>query len=295
MKFSEHTRGRWPEIISAILGPEYANTKKHQACPKGFGKDGYRFSDKAKNGNYFCHCSKGEKDGVELIQCVKGWDFKTTAEEIEKVIGECPRDEQPKQESWAKRLRREVIKTKRSAYLESRGLSIAPVLDWHKALPYFDENGEKIGTYQAMLAPVMRDGRFLTYHVTYLEGGSKASVPTPRKLLPGATSGGSVPLYPAAKTLGIAEGIETAIAAKTLHGVPTWAALNTALLQNWKPPQGVEEVWIFADHDTNLAGHAAAYQLAHKLICQKFTVHLRFPEEPDTDWNDVLLQQRKTA
>lgn len=296
-KLREKAKGRWPEIITALLGGEYADTRKHQPCPKGDGKDRYRFSDINGGGQYFCACSDGGEDGFALLQCVNGWDFKRAAEAVEFVIGETG-DREEKPETWASKLRRETVKTKRSAYLSRRGLTVAPGLDWHKALAYFDADGAKAGEYPAMLAPVTRGGKFLTYHATYLHAGGKAPVEKPRKILPanGSLRGGGVALYPPEDgCIGVAEGIETAIAAKILSGTPTHAALNTALLKSWEPPPGVERVTIFGDNDSNYAGQAAAYALAHRLKGQDYEVGVRLPDTPDHDFNDMLIEIKEAA
>jgi len=211
---------------------------------------------------------------------------------VEQVIGERPREAlQPRSETYAERLYREAHKTPRSAYLEGRGLVVAPGLDWHPAVDYRDD-GKLVGKYPAMLAPVTRDGRFLTYHITYIDRGQKARVPSPRKILPasGSLKGAAVELFPAGPTLGIAEGIETAIAAHLLFDVPVWSALNTSLLKSWRPPEGVQRVLIFPDHDLNHAGQAAGHALAHRLHGQ-FDVELHLPPMPG-DFNDVLLQRK---
>jgi putative DNA primase/helicase len=287
----QHAKGRWGEIISEILGEQFANTRKHQSCPCGEGTDRFRFSDKSGTGNYFCACSNGEKDGFDLLQCAMGWSFAEAAAAVEAVIGkpEGPIEEKPA--TWAQTLRGKTEKTTRSAYLANRGLEVAPGLEWLRAMPYV-EDGKRTGEYPAMLAPIYRDGKFLTYHVTYLDQGQKASVPTPRKILPGPPlSGGACPLYrPEGDVLGIAEGIETAIAAKMLFGIPVWAALNTSLMTGWTPPKHVREVWIFGDHDAHLAGHAAAYALAHRLLLKGLKAEIRIPEYPGMDWNDVKLE-----
>src|SRR5690606_3001945 len=118
--------------------------------------------------------------------------------------------------------------SKRSAYLASRGLEVPPGLLFARQVPYYDGTTQ-IGTYDAMLAPITRDGRWATLHCTYLHRGRKAPVEHPRKILPGRSSpiGGGVELYPAAEEMGVAEGIETAIAASMMFGVPVHAALNT--------------------------------------------------------------------
>jgi len=101
--------------------------------------------------------------------------------------------------------------------------------------------------------------------------------------------GGAIELYPAGEILGVAEGIETAIAAHMLSGLPVWSVVNTALMGQFKPPQGVKHVYIFADNDKNFAGQAAAYKLAHSLS-GKVGVEVMMPQIPGTDYNDLLKE-----
>lgn len=291
MSLREKAKGQWPRIIEELLGGDYANGRKHHACPGTCdGKKRFRFSDKTGTGNFFCHCSEGEKDGFELLMCAKGITFAEAARAVEGVIGKATDPVEPKKQTRAERIRGETISTRRSAYLESRGLEIAPGLEWHRSLDYFDGDGKKIGTYPAMLAPVYRGQSWLTYHATWLLDGAKAPVDPARKLLSGPpAAGGACPLYPVGPVLGIAEGVETAIAAKMLHGIPVWAALNTSLLAAFEPPPVVKELVIYADNDENYAGHAAAYRLAHRMRLRGIGVEIEMPDRVGTDWNDVLL------
>ena len=91
-------------------------------------------------------------------------------------------------------------------------------------------------------------------------------------------------------TLGLAEGLETALSACQLHQVPTWAALNSALLAKFEPPEGVCKLLVFADRD--VAGLEAAGKLLERLQ-GRITVELRAPPAPHKDWNDVLCAQRR--
>lgn len=300
----EHAQGRWPEIISALVGERYADTRKHLPCPAtGEGTDRFRFSDRNGTGNYFCACSNGEKDGIELIRCVYGCDYRRAIELVESVIGPSPkpgaeqrqeREQKRQQATFAQRLWQRAERSNRSRYLAGRGLEVAPGLRFVRRLDYRDEDGNVTGSYPAMIAPVVRDRELLTVHVTYLNGDRKAPVEQARKIMPASQplQGAGVPLYRAGRTVGVAEGVETAVAATMLSGVPTHAALNTALMAQWQPPEGVEFVVIYADNDRNFAGHAAAYQLAHRLSCKGYTVDVHFPREPG-DWNDVLLAEQK--
>lgn len=303
MKIRDHARGNWPKIIGQILGEEYTNTRKHLGCPStgdcGKGTPRFRFSDRHGTGNFFCHCSEGKADGFQLLQCARGYDFHSACRDVESVIGPCPKDgekvEQPIENAWALSLRARACKTSSSIYLASRGLEVAPGLDWIKDLAY-TADGKKVGEYPAMLAPIVKGGKFLTYHATYLQDGKKADLDPCRKILPGpGNSGGACPLYPEAEVMGIAEGVETAIAAKMIFGLPVWAALNTALMAAWEPPAGVKRVMIFGDNDANYAGHAAAYQLAHKLVRKGIEVEIQMAPEVGQDWNDVLLANRSLA
>ncbi len=297
MRIFEHAAGKWPRIVSALVGEQYTNTRKHQPCPRGDGKDRFRFSDHDGTGTFFCACSEGRSDGFDLIRCVKGCTFAQAADMVESVIGATPdRDNTPK----PKAERMETMTVNESKYLASRGLEVAPGLRWARAVDYFDDDGKKVGTYPAMLGEIMRgdgaESKFLGYHVTYLDKGAKAAVKSPRKILEGGVTGGSVRLYPAAETMGVGEGIETCIAAKMITGMPVWAALNTALLTSWEPPAIAKRIFIYGDRDSNFAGQAAAYALARRLKGRGLEVTVDLPGGADTDWNDVwLMMQRKAA
>lgn len=98
--------------------------------------------------------------------------------------------------------------------------------------------------------------------------------------------GGAVRLARHGDTLGIAEGIETALAASILFGVPCWAALNANRLAVWEPPAEVRKVVIFADNDANFVGQTAAFDLAARL--DHLVVDIETPLDGGTDWVDVL-------
>ena len=291
-------RGHWPRILSAFgIEPQFCN-KKHHPCPvTGEGVDRFRFSDHEGYGRYFCQCSDGSAGGIELVMCKTGMDFKTAAAEIDKITGRDAPKDAVKPVYYSAKIRQIAKHIPRSRYLESRGLEMAPGLQFAESIEYRsgEEDGDLPMKLPAMLAPITRNGEFLTYHVTYLQNGGKAKVPTPRKIMPGPEwGGGACELYPVAgDCLGIAEGVETAIAAHILHpSIPVWAALNTSGMKNWKPPLGIETVVIFADNDANFAGHAAAYALAHKLYGKVKSVEVWMPVKSGTDWNDCLLSQR---
>jgi DNA repair protein RadD len=146
--------------------------------------------------------------------------------------------------------------------------------------------------FPVMLA-VVRDisGKPVSLHRTYLteNGSGKAPVEKPRKIVSKHGKGPHVRLTPIAATLGIAEGIETALAASRLFGIPTWSVLSTYGIETFEPPAELERLIIFADNDVNGAGQKAAYALAARLSGH-IALEVKIPDKPGTDWNDVLRQ-----
>jgi putative DNA primase/helicase len=105
--------------------------------------------------------------------------------------------------------------------------------------------------------------------------------------------GGAVRLSPSAEVMGVAEGIETAIAAQVLFGLPVWAAMDCNRLAKWEPPTRARSIVVFADNDANFAGQNGAFTLAQRLSTEKkLKVEVRIPSQVDTDWNDELIAKR---
>jgi putative DNA primase/helicase len=94
-------------------------------------------------------------------------------------------------------------------------------------------------------------------------------------------------LAPPGPVLGVAEGIETALAAQQLFGFPAWAYLTAGRLKTFQPPVGTKQLIVRADHDIDGTGQRAAYALASSLT-PRLTVDVRIHDNADTDWVDVL-------
>lgn len=188
-----------------------------------------------------------------------------------------------------------------ACYLRRRGVSSArplpSVLRLHPALPYW-QGQEKLGTYPAMVAPVVAaDGRILALHRTYLTNdGRKADVPSPKKLTraAGPLAGACIPLHQAAGgVLGIAEGIETALAAACGSGVPTVASYCAGNLSAWQWPAGVRRLVIFGDNDR--AGMQAAEALQVRALHAGLQTNVMVPADAGADWLDVWAQRGAVA
>lgn len=129
-------------------------------------------------------------------------------------------------------------------------------------------------------------------HRIYLSpDGSKAPVPKPKMSL-GPIGASAIRVREPVEILGLAEGIETAMSAEILFGVPTWAAGGAALHRITLPP-GVRKVIIFADNDT--AGTTAALRAAREIRRAGLKVEIHLPTQVGTDWNDVLMDRASNA
>ena len=178
-------------------------------------------------------------------------------------------------------------------YLKGRGFRgvwpLPQVLRLHRGLPYW-EGSREVGTFPAMVAAVSApDGRTVALHRTYLtRDGRKADVPTVKKLTgaAGRLAGACIALHkPARGVLGIAEGIETALAAWCASSVPTVAAYCASNLAAWHWPSNVQRLVIFADADE--AGREAADTLRARALRAGLRAEVLTPASEGTDWCDV--------
>ena len=182
-------------------------------------------------------------------------------------------------------------------YLKRRGFGcvwpLPEVLRLHRALPYW-QGTDKLGTFPAMVAPIIAPGgRLVALHRTYLAAdGRKADVPSPRKVTgaAGPLTGACIPLHkPARGCIGIAEGIETALAAWCASAVPTVASYCANNLAAWHWPSGVQRLVIFADADP--AGADAAEKLRQRARAAGLAVNVMTPTKADDDWCDVWAER----
>ena len=310
-------RGRWRGILSGLGMEAKFLRDKHGPCPMCGGTDRWRWDDKGGDGTYFCSGVCGAGNGVDLVIKWKGITFAEAKREIEGQIGTAPvvvakaaRDDSKAREAMAalwKRCNAMDGQDIASRYLRSRGIALPPsapsVLRWIGELEYREDASRVVSYHPAMLAKfVAPDDKSATLHRTWLaEPGVKANVAKPRKLMAGqAPDGGAVRLGAASETMGIAEGLETAMSAAQFFDITVWSALTAGAMVKWKPPKDVaKNIIICGDTDSSFAGQNAAYALAYRLKTEGFGVEVRFTQYYDTgqkdDWNSALEAQMRDA
>lgn len=275
-------------------------------CPEG-GKDRFRFLDREGSGSWVCNqCCQTPGTGLDFVMQHTGLAFKDAAARVDEIIRNVKPEAAKPKPQLSEDERRRIL---RATWNEARPLQSDDLVT-----RYLSARGLEAETAELRFAPALRDGeggirpamvarvltaegdRVATLHRTFLrpDGMAKAEMASPRKLMPGGIPEGSaVRLGPVKDVIGIAEGIETALAAAELFELPVWAAISSAGMVRWWPPEGVEEVCVFGDCDEKFGGQAAAFDLARRLVAKGIRVVVRIPQHGD--WADELLRNRRLS
>jgi putative DNA primase/helicase len=234
-----------------------------------------------------------------MIRKLHNWDHRTACAAVDKIIGPSIRKQPPvsghDNEDKRRRTIDRILSEARdpavvSSYLARRGLQASsPILRGHARCPYFDREGHLIGFFPAVICPILGpDGALESVHRIY-----DADLDPRKKTLPPITTirGAAVRLHDHVDELGVAEGVETALAVSELFNVPTWAALTATGMESFEAPAWLKRLHIFADNDGNFVGQTAAYALARRISYAGVEVEVRVPQLVDTDWLDVLTER----
>lgn len=225
---------------------------------------------------------------MDLLMKFTGRPFKELAKEIDSIVGnvEYAKPQQFDVEKAQNRIRgilRTAVNTDSinpvRLYLKKRGLPFCNALRYIPEMPLF-QNG--VTTYHpAMLALISdREGKCTGVHITHLTpNGEKADVNPQKKILKAVENikGSAIRLTPVYEHIGLAEGIETAIAVMRDYQLPCWAAISANMLEAFQIPEGVRKITVFSDNDKSYTGQKAAYTFAHRHY-QKHDIDVVVPD-----------------
>ncbi len=177
-------------------------------------------------------------------------------------------------------------------YLRRRGITlpVPPSIRYHPGLRHKATGLVLPAMVAAVQAP---DRRVTAIHRTFLnEFGGKAALSASKMAL-GPLGAGAVRLAKAGPLLGLAEGIEDALAAMQLCNLPCWASLGGARLARIDLPGEVREVRIFADGDD--AGREAAEKAVRRFRREGLEARAFLPPDGAKDMNEALMAEGRAC
>ena len=190
---------------------------------------------------------------------------------------------------------RESKGTPVEAYLRARGIRQPPSAELRYA-PALDHRPSK-RSFPAMIARVSDDRGFCGIQRTYLAADSPAKTDvSPNKMTLAPMYGGAVRLrMPFTETLGIAEGIETALSAAQLYSFAVWATLSANRLGMIEVPKRISNIIIFADAGD--VGRREAFAAADVYERRGLITEVIFPAADfrkigGEDFNEILREAR---
>ena len=313
-------------LLYAGFDPAYLRHREGP-CPICGGNHRFRWRKVKEDG--FCNQCR-HLSFFDLLKHHLGTDFQGACDFVRAWAGKSSTNIRPKSRpapsaanSWGlsaeetEKLRQKYLKlwsgagpvqgSPAQAYLDHRvqGLDQYPkVLRHHPGLEYWRETEDgkfaKEGVYHGLLAAVQGpDDRVCNIWRTFITpDGQKAPLPDAKKaagkfLVPG----GAVRLFePQGDELGIAEGIENALKAWTLYGIPTWPCLNAnGIAQFVLPPAyagRIKKLRIFGDNDApdkfgRRAGNDAAKKLKERAMGMGLRSTIILPRRTDYDLADI--------
>jgi len=301
---------------------------------RGNERDGLRaYKNADETGGTVCNTCGNHPDGVQTLMWANNWTFRQVLEEVDNYLGgvtyavgvvhapaialkpERTEEEDRQVREWLRRMWSESVPlthpsaTPARRYFASRGLPLpSGTVRFHKSLGLKDRDNKYLGKCPGFISLVTApddEATPITLHRTLLTpDGRKVgevrenvaskklmSVPKEKSL-----AGASIRLgLLDGPVLGVAEGVETALAASVLHGIPVWAAANAWMLEEFVPPEGITKVIVFADKDRSGRGETSARKLVESLWKRGIQATIEIPNLPiepgkkGVDWADALL------
>lgn len=259
-------------------------------------------------------CASGEHgDAIHLIQATQRLDFKAALDWADRWLGDAMvimrsrhpvRIAVPHDPTWtgddAQRSiaahdiwtqARPALGSPVEAYLRFRGIRIAPPasLRFCEVLRHCQGHSGP-----ALVAAIQNSERIITavQRIWLAPDGQGKAACDPAKKTLGPMTDGAVRLARAGHTLGLAEGIETALSAMQLYSLPVWAVLGASRMDAAALPEDVRNVVIFADHGE--AGEKAAIKAQTRYSKEGRDVSIVLPEHGQ-DFNDMIRAPRRAA
>lgn len=245
-KIAESLGGKWVRGKSVVCCP--AHPDKTPSMSVGETRDGRAL--------VCCHANCTQEAVIDALRKRGLWDGEAKGDPsypgylTKPHEGNSSKDERDRREYardlWDRSDR--IGGTLAERYLRGRKISMPIWPDDLGYLPRLDHNPSG-KSYPAMIAAIRDDtGRIAAVQRTWLDpqGVGKADV-QPSKMTVGPMGASAVRLGKPSTYMGLAEGVETALSASIIYGIPVWATLSANRLDKIIMPKECESLVIFAD------------------------------------------------
>jgi putative DNA primase/helicase len=175
------------------------------------------------------------------------------------------------------------------AYLAARGIRrLSPALRYHARTPI--GRGRAVCFRPALIAAVRADDAVIAIQRLFLDAARPSLAPdlARPKLMLGRPLHGAVILQTPGPRLGLAEGVETAMSAAMLLGMPVWAVLGNERLPRVAIPAVVQHLVLLPDNDR--AGRLAERLARQAHARSGLAIETVWPWAGRNDWNDILQE-----
>ncbi|MDD4616365.1 MAG: toprim domain-containing protein [Alphaproteobacteria bacterium] len=302
-----HRLGQDAEAVCSAYLPNGCRQGRYWLCGDVMGTPGrslYVLLSGERAGKWTDGQSGEHGDLLDLISLNRGLDFRATLDEARQFLS-VPTRPKPKRAipvrsgtpDAARRLfaaSKPIHGTLAASYLQSRGIvlpSDASALRFHPRCFYRSQTG--LETWPALIAAVTDSKGVVTgAHRTWLDPhGGKAPVDDPRRAM-GCLVGNGVRFGVAHDVLTAAEGIETALAIKTvMPDMPIIATLSAAHLAALILPRLLKRLYVALDNDE--AGRFALKRLRERFQDSAIDIRALVPKTEDFNADLLTLGQEK--
>lgn len=277
-QMGKYTRGSWVRSSASIGGDElnlfaYGFTGNHRATAEVF-REAREFVGLDTARQETPEQARRREDLAAERAAKREADERRAQEHQEQRIASAG-------EIWAEGL--PIAGTHAEAYLLARGLEVPPmgwdeVLRFHPSVVYDLDRSQRFPTLVCRVDDVFGD--MTAVWKIHLDPKKPSKAPVDKaKIGMGSAAGAAVRLGGVGPRIGIAEGLETSLAARALikYRYPVWATLSTSGMAGFETPIGVDRVSIFPDGDkawrkqgddlviSERPGRAAARKLGERL------------------------------
>jgi phage/plasmid primase-like uncharacterized protein len=320
--------GQWASIFASLapeLQPAIDKLGHHVPCPVHGGKDGDAFrlyKDFHSKGGGVCNTCGAKSNGFAVLAWLRDYAFKDAVKEVSdwiRGVQSSPTPvkriivpEKPENYEWNRNYvgriwaaSKPIKGTPAELYLLKRGIPancIPQTLRFHPGMKYVHGKDRiDMGTFPCLLAPIKdKDGLIMSVHRIFVTmDGEKAPVPDAKKMMPkcGPMAGSGIKMYAPGTILGLAEGIETALAVRAGTGLPVWSCVSAVLMERVAIPETVRHVVGFGDLDRSGRGAEVMEFLAKRMAEEGRTFEACLPnreipaDAKGVDWLDIWLTE----